>query len=335
MDSSFRPCVSFINAPSADVKSFRKITIASVWAERERWATHPSLRPSCVFRAVYTGCRSSLAPGSCRWSAWTTCEGKKGSAAWLTETDSKPEFLNWWVVTQKWVAELLLIGPPPSPQCTASVLHCRWKGQIWFLRKAAGIPECAEPPPERSAAGWRCKFKTHKGVSKDTVSHQNTPYWGFMLSSPSRTQSAVQEVPTGHQRRDPTWGLVLRPAYAVPAAECKYIKNTQLQQSLSQQTSRQLQNSLPSSQVQNFPLLDVLEGGVSGDVLEVSAGPVWRLHLLAETFLRIACNTTVMMRPFTTHEADSQYTQTCSLSRGCGRMFSADVYPLWRHKNII
>lgn len=35
MDSSFRPCVSFINAPSADIRRFRKITIRSFLAQRD------------------------------------------------------------------------------------------------------------------------------------------------------------------------------------------------------------------------------------------------------------------------------------------------------------
>lgn len=48
--------------------------------------------------------------------------------------------------------------------------------------------------------------------------------------------------------------------------------------------------TLPSPEVKHFPLSDVFQGGMRGDILQISDGSFQRFHLLACTFLYIAWN---------------------------------------------
>lgn len=78
----------------------------------------------------------------------------------------------------------------------------------------AGSQECAAPPPERWVEDLQRKQTHDEGLfGGDWLS-----CW-FTHGSPACTQSAVQEIPAGHKRRDPARSLVLWSADAVPGEE--------------------------------------------------------------------------------------------------------------------
>lgn len=197
--------------------------------------THLSLLLSCASREVCTECTSILGHENYRWFVWTICtkiqiHSINSRKVLKNKKCSNLTALEWHCL---WMVQIWCLQMEAGNQVYAGPLLEKsvedWTDEIWRLLftilaefSKTGYSSVLKID-QMNVLLLKIHFETfilkHWNISTIYIWNYSQNSWLIHVSKehrPACSQSTVEKVPAGDQRRDSTWGFILRTADAVP-----------------------------------------------------------------------------------------------------------------------